>query len=1605
MSFSSILRSRADERPDGEAFTFLLDGDLTEVTVSYGELDRRARNIAALLQERGGRGQRVVLLYPPGPDYVAAFFGCLYAGAIAVPAYPPLEERQMPRLLAIVADCDPAVVLTVSAFRGLAQGSLASLTWLETDGYGEAEPSLVAAGPEDVAFLQYTSGSTGTPKGVMVTHGNLLHNSAMIKERFEHTGESRGVIWLPPYHDMGLIGGILQPIYAGFPVTLMSPLDLLRRPYLWLKAVSRFGGTTSGGPNFAYDLCARKVTEEERAGLDLSSWRVAFDGAEPVRTETIDRFCAAFEGSGFRREAFYPCYGLAEATLIVTGGRVSDVAVTASHEGRTHVSCGTSAGDQSVVVDAADGEVGEICVRGPSVAAGYWGNPAESAAVFGGGYLRTGDLGFLRDGELFVTGRIKDVLIVRGVNHYPDDIERTAAEAHPALRPGCGAAFQSGDRLVLAFELDPRADADPAQITRAVRQAVFAAHGLHLDEVVLLAKGAIPKTSSGKVRRSACRDTYESSAAGGALLRIAREVLESDDVTPDEPLSSFGLDSLRAMEFCARAEREVGVVDIADLLSGCSVDDLAGRVKPVTTADQPLDGETRLTEGEQAMWFLHHLAPASAAAYRITVAADVTGDLDVEALSRAFDTLAARHPGLRTRFPLVDGEPVRVVDQRFHLTVHEPVPLDCRSLGDPDPYDVSVPFDLQNGPLWRADLHVRGPGRAVLVISAHHIVSDLSSLGLLFAELRSLYEGDGAALPEPGDPRASVRRERALLSGSGPLVEFWRDRLDEAPAALELPADLPRPPVQTYRGATRTVTLGQPVLDAVRRAGSGATQHATLLAAYAWLLHRFTGQDDLVIGTPSAARTHHDVSRLVGYRVNPLPIRVGVSSREPFAAFAGKVQEAMAAALAHQDLPFPVLVQELAPPRDASRTPVFQVFFASQDLPSAGALGPFSLGAGSLRLGSAVLTPRAGEPATAQMDLMLEVASGADGLTCRFTYNADLFTPAVIDRMVAAWRTLLTSVDAWMRPLDLDLVGDRAAGAPVVAVDLTKPLHTLVEEQADRTPAALAVGTLTYAELDRRANRVAAALREAGVGVEDRVGIRMQRGVSMIVTMLGVLKAGAAYVPLDPGLPEARLAYMVEQAGAKVVLTGEPEHACDERVPVQVTGANLAYVMYTSGSTGEPKGVAVPHSGVVNLLAAFDHVEPLEPGARCGWWTSFAFDVSVHEIFSALCSGGSVHVVPEEVRPDPRGLLGWLAEQAIEVVYVPPFLLADLAGLLAAGAPAPPLRRLVSAVEPIREQVVATLLEHLPGARFVNGYGPTEATVYGTAHWTGRSGLGDGNLPIGTALANVPAYILDADLRPVPPGVTGEIYLGGAGVTRGYHGKPGLTAERYLPDPFVPGGRVYATGDRARHRADGAIEFLGRSDQQLKVRGHRVEPGEVEQLLVRHPAVHEALVLPRPGPDGSTLLVGYVRLLSAADLVSYLREHLPGYLVPSALVEVGEWPVTRNGKLDRRALPDPDWGSGTFTAPRTEAERAVADVWRALLGVPRVGVDQDFFAMGGHSLLAARAVTELRERLHADLPITAVFEHPTVERLARAIGARPQLPPITALPRRRVMAP
>ncbi|MDQ2586615.1 non-ribosomal peptide synthetase [Saccharothrix yanglingensis] len=1031
-----------------------------------------------------------------------------------------------------------------------------------------------------------------------------------------------------------------------------------------------------------------------------------------------------------------------------------------------------------------------------------------------------------------------------------------------------------------------------------------------------------------------------------------------------------------------------------------------------------------LSFGQQRLWFLDRFAPGSAV-YNVPIALRLRGALDRAALRRALDVLVERHAALRTTFPDSGGEPVQLVAPTgtAALTVHDlsgdDLSGDDLSGDDLSGDDLSdgardaaaqrfaderggIGFDLHRGPLFAASLGRFADDDHVLVLNLHHICSDAWSLSVLLDELGTAYDA-ALAGREPDLPALRLQypdfavwqRDRMADDVVAEHLDHWARHLDGAPELLTLPTDRPRPPVVTYRGALHCAHVPAGPLEDVARA-HGVTTFMVLLAAFAARLGRLAGQDDVVVGTPVAGRSHPDLERLIGFFVNTLPLRVHVGGDPTFTELLARVRESAVDGLAHADLPFERLVEHISPQRSTGHAPIHQAQLIFTNTP------PLVLEMTGLRV-----SPLMPDPKVSKFDLTVAADQQGDELALVVEYNTDLFDADTVarftDRLVALLTAAAEHPDKRIGELDgltgvqrwQVLEGHNATDLPL------PPAATALDLVGGRGTAVSGVGgALTHEQLAARAEQVAALLRSHGAGLGSVVALCLPRTPDLVAAVLGVWKAGAAYVPLDPGWPADRLALMLADSGATVLVTDRafPAYggtavglADADAFPTTPTtspacGEDLAYVIYTSGSTGTPKGVEVPHRAVVNLLVSFRQLFALGPEDRLAAVTTLSFDISVLELLLPLAAGAEVLVVPAETAGDGAALRSLLVEREVTAVQATPatWRLLHAAG----GVPAGVVTRICGG-EALPRDLADDLLSD--DALLWNAYGPTETTVWSSAGLVEPS---PAPVVLGPPIGNTRLYVLGPALEPVPPGVVGELHIGGSGVARGYRARPALTASRFVPDPFSrePGRRLYATGDLVRHREDGTLEFLGRTDHQVKVRGFRIELGEVEAALVACDGVREAVVLPvderlvaylvvdDPSVEGTPVDGTWARVRAR------LAERLPDYMLPATAVLLDAFPLTPNGKTDRKALPPPVWGAGgERVPPRDAVERVLADVWAEVLGVPEVGVHDDFFALGGHSLLAAKVLARVRGAFSVSVPIGRMFTAPTVAGLAAAL--------------------
>ncbi|WP_052710261.1 non-ribosomal peptide synthetase [Azospirillum thiophilum] len=1621
-------------------------------TLTVREVDGLANRLANELREAGVRpGDRVLLCFERSCGLIAALLGVMKAGAAYVPL-DPFQPAERLRRLALSSGARRAVAAGATSAAAQATG----LPCLDLDGPHIAARPDRFDGPVPAgalpAYVIYTSGSTGEPKGVVVSHGALGSYLCGVLERLAVPKGTSMAMASTVAADLGhtvLFGALCH----GGALHLADDATA--------RDADRFAGwmaACGAGVLKIVPSHLRGLLHADRAA-DVLPRDLLVLGGEACDGGLVERVRRLRPGLRVLNH-----YGPTETTVGVLTHEIPAAVPPV-------VPLGLPLADVRACVLDADlepalpGAVGELYLGGDSLADGYLGQPALTAARFvpdpqprrpGDRLYRTGDrVRLRRDGVLEFVGRLDDQVKIRGHRVEPGEValilKSLPGLADVLVVAGTADHGPAAGQLI-AYCVPSAAKPDIAALRETAAgllpDHMVPAHWVTLDRLPLTANGkpdrkALPVPAAAEpAPQNVMTETEQ------RLARIWTEVLKREAVDVGASFFALGGDSILSLQLIARARKQglkftpkqlfeaqsiraLAVLLDARAQGSAPVPAPAPAAEPQVVPEEaaipavPRGDSLSLSSTQRRLWFLWRLDPASTA-YTISTALRLRGRLDSESLRRAFALVSMRHETLRTRFIDRGGEPRQVIDAdpAFDWTVEaleDAALLESRLRGE-----AARPFDLERGPLLRLRLfRLPGGDKHALSLAMHHIISDGWSMNVLVDEIAQTYAllaaGQPVALPPPPLQYADYAawQERWMEGAEARRqLDHWRGRLGGEQPALDLPADRPRPPMQSHRGAAVEFQLDASLVAGLVAVGreQGASLFMVLLAAFAALLHRHGGQSDLRIGVPTANRGRVELEGLIGFFANTQVLRIEPDGRLPFDRFLAHVRDEVLAAQANQELPFDALVEVLQPDRSLDRNPLFQVM-ASHSRPRSDALRHLP----GLDIAE---YPRLHH--AAQFDLSLHSEEQADGsLRATLIHATDLFDEATVQRFRSHLERILHGVvEAPTVTLGYLPVLD-AADWPEVLPTPRHPAGPLVPElisgQAGVHGGLPAVSfggrTLSYAELEAQANRLAHRLQALGVGPEVTVGVAAERSLELVVGLLAVMKAGGAYLPLDPELPPARLKAMAADGGIALLLTqshlagrlgggvvpqavrlllldAEDTAGLPDTPPVSgLQPDNLAYLIYTSGSTGTPKGAGNSHGALLNRLAWMQKAYGLAPGERVLQKTPFGFDVSVWEFFWPLMVGAHLVVAAPGAHRDAARLVALIREQSIDTLhFVPSMLQAFLEepGVEQCTC----LRRVVCSGEALPAALQDRLFARLPGVGLYNLYGPTEAAI-DVSHWTCRSGgAGEagagGSVPIGVAIDNLRLYVLDECLNPLPAGAVGELYIAGAGLARGYHRRAGLTAERFVADPFAgDGGRMYRTGDLARRRGDGVIEYVGRIDHQVKIRGLRIELGEIEAALRGHPAVRDAVVVARDGSSGKRL-VGYVAAAAEAELPRRLREHLgrdlPDYMVPAHILVLERLPLTPNGKLDRKALPEPEADAGVVhVPPSTATEHALAEVWRAILGVERVGAADNFFALGGHSLLAARVAAQIRDGLAVDLPLRTLFEAPTLAALAARI--------------------
>jgi amino acid adenylation domain-containing protein len=1644
-----------------------------EQTLTFDQINSRANQLAHYLLDCGtGAEATIGVMLERGPESLVALLAVFKVGG----CYLPLDPLYPPERLAfMLADAQASLLITEASVRARLPESAARVICLDADAgqiaQQRTENTTVEVPPQQLAYIIYTSGSTGRPKGVAIEHRQLLHTLHAAQEILQLTPVDCLPCIASFSFDISLLELLAAPLAGGrcLLVSTAEALDaaVMKRVLAEATVLHAVPGVMRRFVGFAREHGGGALGDEYRHSRQLDEYRhlrQLLVGGEAVAPELIAEMEEVFPSAAVR-----VLYGPTEATIICASYEVN------RGEGVRGQMVGRAL--RNVVLRVLDergrlvpvGVEGEIYVGGEGVARGYRQRADLTAERFvadgyseraGARIYRTGDRGrYLSDGSIEFKGRTDEQVKVRGFRIELGEIESALAE-HEGVKAAIVVAREEagGEKRVVAYiiagqEGRPSVSELRRHLKERLPDYMIPSAFVYLD--------ALPLTSHGKIdRRALPAPDAERPALAEAFLAprsvveemlaaIWSDVLGGVRVGVNDNFFELGGHSLLATQVMSRVREAFGIeIGLRRLFEQPTVGELAervgeelgagGAVVPRVERAEREGDEMPLSFAQQRLWFIDQLEPGNPV-YNTPRGVRLRGTLDIAALERALTELVRRHEVLRTTFRDLHGEPVQVIGKAepFTVTVEDLSGLpeatreeEARRL---TLEEAQSPFDLSAGPLIRARLLRLSTAEHVLLLSMHHIVSDGWSMGVLIREVAALYAALTKGEPSPLEELSLQYGDYAVWQRKwlhGEVLEaqlaYWRKQLAGAPPVLELPTDRPRPHVQTFRGAALPFKLSKELAEELRALSrrEGVTLYMTLLAGLQTLLARYTGQEDISTGTPIANRRRGEIESLIGFFVNTLVLRTDVSGNPTFRELVGRVRETALGAYAHQDVPFEMLVEVLQPERSMSYTPLFQVLFVLQNAPQE-----------KLELRGLTLDLLDIDSGTTKLDLMLSLEESEEGLEGICEYSTDLFDEATILRLLGHFETLLAGVvnnpDERISQLPLlpqaerrQLLDEWNATTEQFPSDLC--VHELFAQQAEQMPDGVAVifeeTQLDYRELNERANKLAHRLHTLGVGAEQVVGVMLERSTEMIVGVLAVLKAGGAYMPLDPEYPPERLAFMLADARARVLLTQQslverlPEQsACVVRLDADwetierqsadnperaATPDNAAYVIYTSGSTGRPKAVVMPHRGAVNLINFQVQSSGHEGRLRTLQFASLSFDVSFQEIFPTLCAGGSLVLLREDARRDARELLRVITGQRVERLFLPFVALQHLAEEADREEDVPSrLRQVITAGEQLKiTPHVARLFQRLDGCTLDNHYGPTETHLATMWRLEGDAGSWTKLPPIGKPIANAQVYVLDDALQPVPVGVTGELYIGGAQLARGYLNRPEQTAERFIPHPFDHdgGGRLYRTGDLARYSADGVLEYAGRRDLQVKVRGFRVEVGEIEAVLKQHGSVKQAVVTVREDEAGRKRLVAYIIAAqtsappTSAELRRHLKDKLPEYMIPSLFLRLDALPLTNSGKVDRRALPAPAPGheerEEEYVAPRSVVEEMLAAIWSDVLGGVRVGVNDNFFELGGHSLLATQVMSRVREAFGIEIGLRRLFEQPTVGELAERVG-------------------
>jgi amino acid adenylation domain-containing protein/non-ribosomal peptide synthase protein (TIGR01720 family) len=1621
-----------------------IEGNDKEVFYSYQDIYAKALLVAGFLQSHGLRkGDELVFQLKDNKDFIVIFWACLLTGIVPIPLAMGVSEEQKLKLMNVWEILNKPTLIIARADAGRIKLSLPAEHMLFTDDMYSSNEAAVLNQPaaDDLAFVQFSSGSTGTPKGVMLTHRNLLTNIDAIHRGIHSPAEGDSFFsWMPLTHDMGLIGFHLTPLFKGWTHYIM-PTDLfIRNPLLWLKKVTEHRISFTSSPNFGYRYVLKHF-KADNYKLDLSSLRVIVNGAEPISAALCEEFTEQMSHYGMGRNTIFPVYGLAEASLAVAFSKIEDP-VIAFNAHRKHLGVGSEVCPADDEVNAVsivevgtaihncafkiagndnealpDGTIGNILISGGNVTAGYYNNPkATRETITADGWLKTGDLGFVKDGRLYITGRSKDVLFVNGQNFYSHDIERCAEqvdgiELGKVVATGFFDERTQKERIVL-FLLHKGDTAAFIPRILALKKHLNAVLGFEVDEVLPVRE--IKKTTSGKIQRYLFAEGYKNGQYAqvqqeiAALLdaqqvvfsqpetemeqqlwQIWKDVLGHEQFGIHESFFEVGGNSLRAAEMAARVAGEWAVELRYELMfENPTIALLAKEIAALPQLQRkPLQkAEAReyypLSAAQQRLFYTWEM-DRNAIGYNNPQALKISGAVNAERLQAAFSQMISRHEILRTHFVVRNATPFQLIKETIDFSLQFAT-VDEQSING---YLKSLvqPFNLLESPLFRASL-ISTDVASYLFIDFHHIIADGLSIYLFAEELFRLYNGE-ALQPLQWQYRDYVAWQ---ASADNPAHEaFWLEHLGDDIPLLNLPTET-RPPVLTYHGEKRRIGVSKELVAKLK--AFSKEQHVSLymlmLGIYNIFLSKLSGKEDLVVGVPVAGRYRQEFGGMMGMFVNNFAVRSKPAGSKTFSDFMQEIRQLCFETFAHQEYEFSQLLEKTSRDRDVSRNPVFDTMLLYQNM-----------GFPAINAGGLLVSRHFFDPGFSKYDISLEVFEEKDSLEFYLEYNTALFKPDVIDRFAAHLTGLMANVLAHPGEKIASLSVLTAAEEREYLVAFNDTAHQypavasiieLFERAVAASPGAIAVRdgqtATSYSALKNKSDELARTLTAKGIGSGDIVAIVMERSTELVTAILAVLKTGAAFLPIDDELPEERINFLIADSRAALVITKEGMQSSNGG---SGAGAgDLAYVIYTSGTTGKPKGVMVGQQALINYACWAAATYFAGEKVNIPLYTSISFDLTITSIFPPLISGGTIVVYNDD--ENNLAIEKVLRDDQVDVMKLTPSHLKILKSDVSTQRN---LRKLVVGGEDLSTQLANEITQKFNGRiEIFNEYGPTEATVgcmiykFDAVKDRGKS------VPVGVPISNAAIYVLDAYLRPVPVGVEGDMYIGGRCLANGYLFRDELTAQKFVDNPFKPGEKMYCTGDRARRLPDGNLDFLGRVDSQVKINGHRIELPEIEAQLKLHESIDDAVVIDRTDDNNNKYLCAYVvgaagKLVNTITLREHLQHRLPAYMIPAYFVVLDQIPLTKNGKVEAGKLPLPNKTAQQESAlPSNEIEQLLVEIWRQVLNVSSIGIHDNFFHAGGDSIKAMQIASRLREAGY-QAGIKDIMRYQDIETLARHVVA------------------